>query len=37
MHLEAAGIAFIDDNATGGIGVTLRTGVRLPPVDTKTW
>jgi hypothetical protein len=30
--LEAAGIEFIDENAAGGIGVRLRTGVRLPPV-----
>ena len=37
MHLEAAGIAFIDDDSTGGIGVTLRAGVKLPPVDTKKW
>jgi transcriptional regulator with XRE-family HTH domain len=33
--LEAAGIQFIDEDATGGIGVRLRAGARLPTAKKK--
>jgi len=33
--LEAAGIQFIDEDATGGVGVRLRAGVKLPAAKKK--
>jgi hypothetical protein len=33
--LEAAGIQFIDKDATGGVGVRLRTDARLPAPKKK--
>jgi transcriptional regulator with XRE-family HTH domain len=33
--LEAAGVQFIDEDGTGGVGVRLRAGVKLPTVKKK--